>query len=86
MVRVEGEVAAARELRLVAGTPDVLLAQLVGFAGALVELGGDGERDLDCEWVSVASKSSPMAWSMPVPGMFWQAGVWAVWVERRSQL
>jgi hypothetical protein len=49
VVGVDGEVAAAREGGLVAGALDVPEPQLVGSVGALLELGGDAERDLERE-------------------------------------
>ena len=49
VVGVDGEVAAAGELGVVAGPLDVGAAQLVGFLGAGFELGLDAERDLEGE-------------------------------------
>ena len=49
VVGVDGEVAAAGELGVVAGSVDVGAAELVSFAGAGFELGLDGERDLERE-------------------------------------
>ena len=50
VVGVDGEVAATGEFGVVAGAFDVFEAQLVGLVCALVELGGDGQRDLEREW------------------------------------
>jgi hypothetical protein len=50
IVGVDGEVAAARELGALARAVDLRAAQLVGFVGALLEFGLDGERDVEREW------------------------------------
>ena len=44
---VDGQVAAAGQVGVVAGALDVGGAQRVGFGGAVLEFGGDGERGLD---------------------------------------
>ena len=44
---VDGEVAAAGQVSVVAGALDVRGAQGVGLGGAVLELGGDGEGGLD---------------------------------------
>ena len=49
VVRVDGEVSAARELGVLAGTLDVGASELVGLVGAGFELGLDGECDLERE-------------------------------------
>ena len=49
VVGVDGEVAAAGEVRVVAGAFDLVAAQRVSFGGAGFDLGPDGEGDLDRE-------------------------------------
>jgi hypothetical protein len=46
---IDGEVAAAGELGVLLGAVDVAVSELVGFVGARLELGLDGERDVERE-------------------------------------
>ena len=77
VVGVDGEVAAAGEVGVVAGAFDVGAAQLVGFVGAGFELGLDGEGDLERERgdgveQQLADRVVDAVW----PGIVWQRGAW----------
>ncbi len=84
VVGVDGQVAAAGELGVVAGAFDLGAAQLVGLVGAGFQLGLDGERDLQRQGVTVSSSSWPTAASMPAPGIVWQVRPLA-WIASARQ-
>ena len=66
---VDGEVAAAGQVGVVAGALDVRGAQRVGLGGAVLEFGGDGEGGLDGQRGEGVDEQLPDGSSRPAPGI-----------------
>ena len=72
VVGVDGHVAAARRFGGVAGPLDVLAAQRVGLVGAALELGLDGEGDLEGERGDGGEQQLADGGVDASPGTLWQ--------------